>query len=83
MTPSLVDQMSHAGCGLRRQQLGSVERLDGSSHIKLARMGAACGQEPFIPLDWVASVERQTIRLSESSDDLRQELERSGTARRK
>jgi len=63
--------------------LGSVERLDGSSRIKLARMGAAGGQEPFIPLDWVASVEGQTIRLDKSSDDLRQELERSVTAWRR
>jgi hypothetical protein len=83
MTPSPRRSKITRWLWLRRQQLGSVERLDGSSHIKLARMGAACGQEPFIPLDWVASVERQTIPLSESSDDLRQELERSGTARRK
>ena len=35
--------------------LGKVERLDGFLRIKVARMGAAGGQEPLIPLDWVAS----------------------------
>lgn len=65
------------------QQLGSVERLEGSSRIKLTRLGAAGGQEHFIPLDWVASVEGQTLRLGRSSQDVRAEFERSGTARKR
>jgi hypothetical protein len=65
------------------QQLGSVERVDGSSRIKFAAKGAADGRDHFIPLDWVASVEGQTLRLSKSSHDVQQELERSGTARRR
>jgi hypothetical protein len=64
------------------QQLGSVERVDGTSRIKFAPKGAARADH-FIPLDWVASVEGQTIRLDKSSDDLRQELERSVTAWRR
>ena len=38
------------------QQLGSVERVDGSSRIKFAAKGVADGRDHFIPLDWVASV---------------------------
>jgi hypothetical protein len=64
------------------QQLGSVERVDGTSRIKFAPKGAARADH-FIPLDWVASVEGQTIKLSKPSHDVQQELERSGTARRK
>ena len=37
------------------QQLGSVERVDGSSRIKFAPKGAADGRDHFVPLDWVAS----------------------------
>jgi hypothetical protein len=65
------------------QQLSSVERLDGTSRIKLARSGTAGGQEHFIPLDWVASVEGQTLRLSKSSHDVREQFERSGTAQKR
>ena len=72
-----VRELGAGVTGLREGQAVAVNPLGGCGSC------AACGQEPFIPLDWVASVERQTIRLSESSDDLRQELERSGTARRK
>jgi hypothetical protein len=64
------------------QQLGSVERMDGTSRIKFAQKGVADGRDHFIPLDWVASVEGQTVRLSKSSHDVEQELERSGAARR-
>jgi len=63
------------------QQLGSVEGVDGTSRIKFAQKGVA-GRGHFIPLDWVASVEGQTVRLSKSSHDVLQELERSGAARR-
>ena len=65
------------------QQLGTVERLDGSSRIKLGRPRGAGGEDQLIPLDWIASVEGQTIRLSKSSHDVRQELERSGAARKR
>jgi len=64
------------------QQLGSVDRLDGTSRIKFARKVGSDGRDYFIPLDWVASVEGQTVRLSKSSHDVLQELERSGAARR-
>ena len=64
------------------QQLGAVERMDGSSRIKFAPKAAAGGGEHFIPLSWVSSVEGQTVRLSKSSQDVQQELERSGAARR-
>ena len=65
------------------QQLGSVERMDGSSRIKFAPKGAAGGGDHFIPLNWVASVDGQTVRLSKSSHDVQQELERSGAAARR
>jgi hypothetical protein len=65
------------------QQLGSVERVEGSSRIKFAAKGVAAGGDHFIPLDWVASVEGQTVRLSKSSHDVQQELERGGAARRR
>jgi hypothetical protein len=64
------------------QQLGSVERLDGSSRIKFAPKGAAGGGDHFIPLAWVASVDGQTVRLSKSSHDVQQELQQSGAPRR-
>jgi len=64
------------------QQLGTVQQIDGSSRIKVAAKGAATGGEHFIPLAWVASVEGQTVRLSKSSHDVQQELERSATPRR-
>ena len=64
------------------QQLGSVEQVDGSSRIKFAPKGAARGGDHFIPLAWVASVDGQTVRLSKSSQDIQQELERSGAPRR-
>jgi hypothetical protein len=64
------------------QQLGSVERVEGSSRIKYAPKGAAGGGDHFIPLAWVASVEGQTIRLNKSSHDVQQELERGGAPRR-
>ena len=64
------------------QQLGLVERMEGSSRIKFAPKGAAAGADNFIPLAWVASVEGQTVRLSKSSHDVQQELERGGAARR-
>ena len=64
------------------QQLGSVEQVDGSSRIKFAPKTGARGGDHFIPLAWVASVEGQTVRLSKSSHDVQQELERSGAPRR-
>jgi hypothetical protein len=65
------------------QQLGSVERIDGSSRIKFAPKGAAEGRDHFIPLDWVASVEGQMVRLSKSSHDVQQNLERSAAAQKR
>jgi hypothetical protein len=62
------------------QQLGSVQRMEGSSRIKFAPKGVADGEDHFIPLDWVNSVEGQTVRLSKSSHDVQQQLERSGAA---
>jgi hypothetical protein len=64
------------------QQLGSVQQMEGSSRIKFTPKGAAGAGDHFIPLAWVASVEGQTVRLSKSSHDVQQELERSGAARR-
>jgi hypothetical protein len=64
------------------QQLGSVEQVDGTSRIKFAPKGTASRGDHFIPLAWVASVDGQTVRLSKSSHDVQQELERSGAARR-
>jgi hypothetical protein len=63
-------------------QLGAVERVDGSSRIKFAPGGATGAGDHFIPLAWVASIDGQTVRLSKSSHDVQQELERSGAARR-
>ena len=65
------------------QQLGSVIGMEGSSRIKLARTGGAGAPDQFIPLDWVAAVEGQTIRLSKSSHDVHAQLERTGPAQRK
>ncbi|HUI34247.1 MAG TPA: DUF2171 domain-containing protein [Stellaceae bacterium] len=63
------------------QQLGSVEQVDGSSRIKFApRTATSRKGDHFIPLAWVTSVEGQTVRLSKSSHDVQQELERAGTA---
>jgi hypothetical protein len=64
------------------QQLGSVERVEGSSRIKFAPRGAAGAGDHFIPLAWVASVDGQTVRLNKSAHDVQQELERGGAARR-
>lgn len=64
------------------QQLGSVERVEGSSRIKYAPRGAGGGGDHFIPLAWVAGVEGQTIRLNKSSLEVQQELERGGAPRR-
>ena len=64
------------------QQLGSVERVDGSSRIKFAPKAATGSGENFIPLSWVNSVDGQTVRLSKSSHDVQQELERGGAPRR-
>ncbi len=64
------------------QQLGSVEQVDGSSRIKFAPKGAASGGNHFIPLAWVASVDGQTVKLSQPSHDVQQELERTGAPRR-
>ena len=64
------------------QQLGAVERMEGTSRIKFAPRGTASGGNHFIPLDWVNSVEGQTIRLNKSSHDVQQELERSGASRK-
>ena len=64
------------------QQLGSVERVEGSSRIKYAPRGAPGGGDHFIPLAWVAAVEGQTIRLNKSSVEVQQELERGGAPRR-
>lgn len=65
------------------QQLGSVTGLEGTSRFKLARTGGAGGHDQSIPLDWVAAVEGQTIRLSKSSHDVLAQSERSGPAQRK
>lgn len=64
------------------QQLGSVLGLEGSSRIKFTPKGVAGRGDHFIPLTWVASVEGQTVRLSKSSHDVQQELERAGAPRR-
>jgi hypothetical protein len=64
------------------QRLGTVDRVDGSSRIRLAPQGGAGGGENIIPLDWVSSVEDQTIRLSRPSQDVRRELEKGGAARK-
>jgi hypothetical protein len=64
------------------QQLGSVEKMDGATRIRFAPKGAASAGDHFIPLAWVASVDGQTVRLSKSSHDVQQDLERSGATRR-
>jgi hypothetical protein len=64
------------------QQLGAVERVEGSTRIKFAPKAATGKGDHFIPLSWVNSVEGQTVRLSKSSYDVQQELERSGATRR-
>jgi hypothetical protein len=64
------------------QQLGAVDQVDGSSRIKFTPKGATGRGDHFIPLSWVTSVDGQTVRLSKSSHDVQQELERSGAARR-
>ena len=64
------------------QQLGSVEQVDGSSRIKYAPKTAAGKGDHFIPLAWVTSVEGQTVRLSKSSHDVQQELERTAAPRK-
>jgi len=64
------------------QQLGAVEQVEGSSRIKFTPKAAAGGGDHYIPLAWVTAVEGQTVRLSKSSHDVQQELERSGAPRR-
>ena len=65
------------------QQLGSVQQVDASSRIKFAPKTAAAGKgDHFIPLAWVTSVEGQTVRLSKSSHDVQQELERTAAPRK-
>ena len=64
------------------QQLGTVQQMDGSARIKFAPKATVAGGDHFIPLAWVASVDGQTVRLSKSSHDIQQELERTGAQRR-
>lgn len=64
------------------QQLGSVQGLEGSSRIKFTATGVAGRGDHSIPLDWVKSVDGQTVRLNKSSHDVQQELERGGAPRR-
>lgn len=64
------------------QQLGSVERMEGANRIKFTPRVGAGGGNHFIPLDWVTSVEGQTVRLSKSSHDVQRELEGSAAPRR-
>ena len=61
------------------QQVGKVDHMDGSTRIKLAKQDtAARGQHHFVPLDWVKSVDGQTVRLSKSSQEVRQQWQKEG-----
>jgi hypothetical protein len=51
------------------ERVGTVDRMEGTSKIKLTRSDpAAHGHHHLIPLDWVHSVD-QHVRLAKSSRD--------------
>jgi hypothetical protein len=65
------------------QHVGKVDHLDGSSRIRLAKSDpAAKGHHHLIPLDWVQSVQGQTLRLNRSSQDVRQQWQEADTTQR-
>jgi hypothetical protein len=50
--------------------VGTVDHMDGSDRIKLARKDpAAHGHHHYIPLDWVESVENDKVRLNKTSQE--------------
>ncbi len=50
--------------------VGTVDHMDGSDRIKLARKDpAAHGHHHYIPLDWVESVENDKVWLNKTSQE--------------
>lgn len=54
------------------QHVGTVDKVEGNQ-IKLARKDpAAQGQHHYIPLDWVASVDQDAVKLNKSAREAQQ-----------
>lgn len=54
------------------QPVGTVDKVEGN-RIKLTRNDpAAQGRHHYIPLDWVATVEQDTVKLNKSAREAQQ-----------
>ena len=53
--------------GVRGAHVGTVDCIEGGM-IKLTKADSADGKHHLIPLEWVESIEDQTLHLSKSSD---------------
>ena len=54
--------------GADGEDVGTVDRLDGSDRIKLMRNDSADGKQHFIPTDWVDHVD-QYVHLNKPADE--------------
>ena len=50
------------------QHLGTVDHVEGSKHIKLAKSDSADGKHHLIPMDWIDHVDRH-VHLNKSTND--------------
>lgn len=57
--------------GSDNDHVGTVDHLDGQSHIKLTKSSAPDGQHHWIPIDWVQSVDDVAVYINRSGEDAR------------
>jgi len=58
--------------GAKGEHIGTVDRVEGD-RIKLTRDDSPDGRHHFVPLEWVESVEGNTVHLSRDAETVRRE----------
>jgi hypothetical protein len=54
--------------------VGTVDHMDGEKYIKLTKSDTTDGQHHWIPVDWVESVDEQSVYLNKTQEELMTEL---------
>lgn len=67
--------------GVRGDHVGTVDKIEGD-RIKLTRGDSPDGRHHWIPLDWVESVDQNTVHLSRDANTVRRDwTSEEGTGR--
>ncbi len=59
--------------GSDKEEVGTVDHLDGTDTIKLSKSDSADGKHHWIPLEWVDTVEDDSVVLTLSAERARQD----------